>query len=161
MSSKPFFLRLSLVQRIIIGLVIGAVLGLVCPGASWIALLGKLFVGALKAIAPTLVFFLVISSLARSSIGFDRRFGFVIFEYILSTFLAALTAVALCFAFPVKIRLAEETVKQAAPGGVWEVLGNQLIGMVSNPLQAFADANYISVLFWAIIIGVLSREFAS
>ncbi len=161
MSNKPFFLRLSLVQRIIIGLVIGAVLGLVCPGASWIALLGKLFVGGLKAIAPTLVFFLVISSLARSSIGFDRRFGFVIFEYLLSTFLAALTAVALCFLNPVKIRLSEEVVNQTAPGGVWEVLGQQLIGMVSNPLQAIAEANYISVLFWAIIIGVLSREFAS
>ena len=161
MSSKPFFLRLSLVQRIIIGLIIGAVLGLLCPGASWISLLGKLFVGALKAIAPLLVFVLVISSLARSSIGFDRRFGFVIFEYLLSTFLAALTAVAVCFAYPVKIRLAEEAVRQTAPGGVWEVLGHQLLGMVSNPLQAIADANYISVLFWAIIIGVLSREFAS
>ena len=160
-SSKPFFLRLSLVQRIIIGLIIGAVLGLLCPGASWIALLGKLFVGALKAIAPLLVFVLVISSLARSSIGFDRRFGFVIFEYLLSTFLAALTAVAVCFAYPVKIHLAEEAVDQAAPTGVWEVLGQQLLGMVSNPFQAIADANYISVLFWAIIIGMLSREYAS
>ena len=161
MSTKPFFFRLSLVQRIIIGLFIGAVLGLFCPGAYWVALLGKLFVGALKGIAPMLVFVLVISSLARSSIGFDRRFGFVIFEYLLSTFLAALTAVALCFSFPVKIRLAEETVNQAAPGGVWEVLGHQLQGMVTNPLQAIVDANYISILFWAIIIGVLSREFAS
>lgn len=161
MSNKPFFLRLSLVQRIIIGLIVGAILGLLCPGASMIAILGKLFVGALKAIAPILVFVLVISSLARSRIGFDRRFSFVIFEYILSTFLAALTAVAVCFVYPVKMHLAEKSVSQTAPGKVWEVLDNQLLGMVSNPLQAIMDANYISVLFWAIIIGVVSRKFAS
>jgi serine/threonine transporter len=104
---------------------------------------------------------MVISSLARSAAGFDRRFGFVIFEYMLSTFLAALTAVVLCFLFPVKMRLTVDAVEQAAPGGVWEVLGKQLVGMVSNPVQAIVDANYISVLFWAIIIGALAKEFAS
>jgi len=117
-------------------------------------------VGALKAIAPLLVFVLVIASLARSVTGFDRRFGFVIFEYLFSTFLAALTAVVISFAYPVKITLTEG-VEQAAPSNVWEVLGNQLLGMVSNPLQAISEANYISVLFWAVIIGALCREFAT
>ena len=161
MLHKSFYFRLSLVQRIIIGLIIGILLGLFCPGATGIAILGKLFVGALKAIAPILVFVLVISSLASSTTGFDRRFGFVIFEYILSTFLAALTAVFLFFAYPVKIRLTEEAAAQTAPGSVLEVLEHQLLGMVSNPVQAIADANYISILFWAIIIGALCRKFSS
>ena len=161
MSSKPFFFRFSLVQSIIIGLTLGAIMGLLFPGARWLALFGRLFVDSLKAIAPLLVFIMVISSLARSSIGFDRRFGFVIFEYLLSTFLAALTAVALCFAYPVKIRLVPETVSQVVPGGVWEVLGHQVLSMVSNPFQAIAEANYISVLFWAIVMGGVSRKYAS
>ena len=110
--------RLNLVQRIILGLILGLVLGLLFPRAVWIGTLGGLFVGSLKAIAPLLVFVLVISSLASSSTGFDRRFGFVIFEYMFSTFLAALTAVFFCFRFPVKLTLVGDAVTQTAPGSV-------------------------------------------
>ena len=161
MSQRPFFLRLKLVHRIILGLIIGIVLGLFWPGAGWIAIFGKLFVGALKSIAPVLVFVLVIESLARSNTGFDRRFSFVIFEYLFSTFLAALTAVTLSFAFPVKIHLAGSTVEQTAPDNVWKMLEDQLLSMVSNPIQAIIDANYISVLFWAIVIGILFKKLSS
>ena len=153
--------RLSLPQRIAIGLVFGTILGRLVPGAYWLGLPGSLFVGALKAIAPALVFILVIASLSRSGEGFDRRFGFVIFEYLFSTFLAALTALAACYLFPVKIILTEDAAQQAAPGGIWEVLEGQLLGMVSNPMQAISDANYMSILFWAIVIGVLAKKFAS
>ncbi len=152
------YCRISLVKRILIGLVLGVALGLLVPGASGIAVLGKMFVDALKAIAPLLVFMLVISSLAKSKSGFDRRFGFVVFEYIFSTFLAALTAVGLSFAFPVKLRLAEVASSQAAPDGVWEIFQMQMLGMVTNPMRALAEANYIAILFWAIIIGLLARE---
>ncbi|MBO7091260.1 MAG: serine/threonine transporter SstT, partial [Victivallales bacterium] len=48
-----------------------------------------------------------------------------------------------------------------APEGVWEIIEKQLLGMVANPFQAIADANYISILFWAIVIGVLTKKFAS
>ena len=153
---------LSLPQRILIGLVIGTILGLVFPQASWIGILGSLFVGGLKAVAPLLVFLLVISSLARSQAGFDRRFGFVIFEYLLSTFLAAIVAVVASFLFPVSIALdVKQAVESAAPGCIWEILERQLLGMVANPMQAIAEANYISILFWAILIGVLAKKFAS
>ncbi|MBP5638849.1 MAG: serine/threonine transporter SstT [Victivallales bacterium] len=161
MSFRFSIRRFSLVQRIFAGLVIGAILGLVFPDASWIGILGTLFVGALKAIAPVLVFFLVISSLTGKKGGFDRRFGFVIFEYVFSTLLAAMTAVALSFLFPVKIRLADTSVSQMAPGSIIEVLEIQLLGVVTNPLKAIIDGNYISILFWAIIIGILSKSFAS
>ena len=153
--------HLSLPKRIVIGLIIGTILGIYCPNLYWISTLGSLFVGGLKSIAPVLVFFLVIASLSKSSSGFDRRFGFVIFEYMLSTFLAALLAVCASFLFPIRITLTTEEVAQSAPGGVWEVLENQLLGIVSNPIQALSEANYISILFWAIIIGVLAKKYAS
>ena len=73
--------RTSLIIRIIIGLVIGALLGLLCPGITWLGTLGDLFVGALKAIAPVLVFALVVSALAQGRNKMDRRFGLVIFLY--------------------------------------------------------------------------------
>ncbi len=161
-KSKYSFTNLSLPQRILIGLAVGTILGLLFPNASWIGILGSLFVGGLKAIAPMLVFLLVIASLARSQTGFDRRFGFVIFEYLLSTFLAAIVAVAASFLYPVKIALdVEQVVENTAPGGVWEILEAQLLGMVANPMKSIADANYISILFWAILIGALAKKFAS
>ena len=160
-ESKSFLSRLSLPQRILIGLVLGTILGLTVPQATFIGLLGSLFVGALKAIAPLLVFFLVISSLCRNQTGFDRRFGFVIFEYLLTTLLAAFVAVAASFVFPVSMSLeGVEAAANTAPGGVFEVLEKQLLGMVSNPIQAIAEGSYLSILFWAIIIGVLAKRFA-
>ena len=163
MSKKLFaFSRLSLPQRIVIGLIIGTLLGLFLPNASWIGIFGSLFVGALKAIAPVLVFILVIASLSRSQTGFDRRFGFVIFEYLLSTFLAAVVAVIVSFTYPVSMSLdVQNAASGNAPDGVWEIIEKQLLGMVANPFQAIADANYISILFWAIVIGVLTKKFAS
>ena len=163
MSKTLFaFSRLSLPQRIVIGLVIGTLLGLFLPNASWIGIFGSLFVGALKAIAPVLVFILVIASLSRSQAGFDRRFGFVIFEYLLSTFLAAVAAVLVSFTYPVSMSLdVQNAASGNAPEGVWEIIEKQLLGMVANPFQAIADANYISILFWAIVIGVLAKKFAS
>ena len=163
MSKTPFaFSRLSLPQRIVIGLVIGTLLGLFLPNASWIGIFGSMFVGALKAIAPVLVFILVLASLSHSQAGFDRRFGFVIFEYLLSTFLAALAAVLVSFTYPVSMSLdVQNAASGNAPEGVWEIIEKQLLGMVANPFQAIADANYISILFWAIVIGVLTKKFAS
>ena len=163
MTKSRFFLKgLSLPQRILLGMVMGTILGLLFPKASWIGIPGLLFVGGLKAIAPMLVFFLVIASLSRSQTGFDRRFSFVIFEYLLSTFLAAIAAVVLSFLYPVSITLdVKQAVEGAVPGGIGEVLEKQLLGMVNNPIQAIAEANYLSILFWAILIGVLAKKFAA
>ena len=152
----------SLIIRILIGLVIGAALGILFPKAEWIAIFGNMFVGALKAIAPLLVFVLVISSLAQGTSGFDSRFGFVIFEYLFSTFLAAIVAVIYCFLFPITITLNGETADVgAAPSGIGEVFSNLLTGMISNPIAAVANANFIAVLFWAVIFGILMKRLAS
>ena len=159
-ASKSLLSRLSLPQRILIGLILGTVLGLLVPQATFIGILGSLFVGALKAIAPLLVFTLVISSLCHNQTGFDRRFGFVIFEYLLTTLLAALVAVAASFAFPVSMSLEGVEAVESAPGGVFEVLESQLVGMVSNPILAIASGSYLSILFWAVVIGVLAKKFA-
>ncbi|MBQ7652333.1 MAG: serine/threonine transporter SstT [Victivallales bacterium] len=152
--------KLSLPQRILIGLIVGTILGLVFPNATVIGLLGGLFVGALKAIAPLLVFVLIIASLCHNKTGFDRRFSFVIFEYMLSTFLAACVAVIASFLFHVTMSLDGDAANQSAPGGVLEVLEMQLLGMVTNPISAIAHANYLSILFWAVVIGIIAKKYA-
>ena len=150
----------SLILKIVIGMVIGAILGLVVPKATGIAIFGTLFVGALKAIAPVLVFILVMSALTQSRPGIGKQFRTVIVLYILNTFLAAVIAVVFSFLFPVKITLTD-AVEQAAPGGVTEVLTTLLNNCVANPFNALANANYLGILVWAILLGIGLRILAS
>lgn len=151
----------SLIIRIAIGLVIGAVLGVAAPKATAISILGELFVGALKAVAPILVFVLVMSSLARAGNGIGKKFRTVIILYLLSTLLAAVVAVIGSFTFPVTIKLANMTVEQTAPGGIVEVLQSLLIKMVTNPVTALMEANYIGVLAWSVILGLALKKHGS
>ncbi len=150
----------SLIIRILIGLILGAVLGLLIPGVTAISILGNVFVGALKAVAPVLVFVLVLSSLANAKGGVGKRFRTVILLYILSTCLAAFTAVIGSFLFPVTIQLADAT-ESTAPGGIGEVLTVLLNNMVQNPVKAVAEGNYVGILTWAIIFGLGMKQLAS
>ena len=146
-TSKFFLLRLSLPQRIIIGLVIGTLLGLFIPQATWIGVLGSLFVGALKAIAPILVFVLVASSIANAKGGNARKFRTVIILYLFSTLCAAVVAVLVNFVHPVTIELAglDPTQGFTPPGSMGEIVTNLLTSVIANPVGALADANYIGI----------------
>ena len=148
---------ISLVKRIVAGLVIGAILGLAVPSATGIAILGNVFVGALKAIAPLLVFFLVISSLCYSGKSHGGVIKTVIIMYMFSTFLAAVIAVISSFMFPVTLTLAEASSDLSAPQGIAEVLSTLLGNIVANPIDSLVNANYIGVLFWAVLIGIGMR----
>ena len=138
--------------RILIGLVIGAILGLIVPQWTGIGILGHIFVSALKAIAPVLVAFLVCSSIAKAQGGLGPRFRTVIILYLSATLVAATVAVAGSFLFPVTIDL-KDAASGSASGGLADVFKNLLSNMVMNPLQAVASANYIGILFWAIVVG--------
>lgn len=151
----------SLILRIVIGLVIGIILALTVPQATAISILGNLFVGALKAIAPILVFFLVMSSLAQATNGIGKRFRTVIFLYMLSTLLASIVAVFASFAFPVTLKLTEAATDTAPPSGIGEVFSNLLNNAVANPVAALINANYIGILTWAIIFGLALKNIAS
>ncbi len=146
--------NISLVIRILIGLIIGAVLGLIVPQATAIGILGDIFVGALKAIAPLLVFFLVISSLANAKNSHGGVIRTVIILYMFSTFLAAFIAVIASRLFPVEMILVDAVTDTAAPQGVVEVLKNLLLNVVSNPVSSLANANYVGILAWAVLIGL-------
>ena len=152
---------ISLIVRILIGLILGAVLALVAPGAMWITELGNLFVGALKGIAPVLVFVIVTSALAQGSSKLDRRFGTVIWLYMLTTFLAAGIATIASFAFPQNIVLAEAAEGSAAPQGLSEVLNTLISNFVANPVSSLMSGNYIGILFWACLFGVALKRIAS
>ena len=153
--------NMSLILRILIGLVIGAALGLLFPKAAWISLFGDIFVGALKAVAPILVFVLVISSLSRANSGIGKKFRTVIILYMLSTFLAAIVAVFASFFFPVTLKLTETAVTDTAPGGISEVLHSLLNNIVANPVESLMNANYIGILTWAVIFGLALKKYAS
>lgn len=151
----------SLIVRILCGLVIGAVLGLLFDNLEVISLLGTIFVGALKAVAPVLVFVLVISALAQGNDKLDRRFGLVITLYMASTFLASFVAVVGSYFFPQTIMLSEAAEADTVPTGVGEVLSNLLVNMVGNPIGAIVDGKYIGILFWAVILGLAAKRVAS
>lgn len=151
----------SLIIRILCGLLIGAVLGLLFDNLQVITLLGTIFVGALKAIAPVLVFVLVVSALAQGNDKLDRRFGLVILLYMVSTFLASVVAVIGSYIFPQTIMLSEAAEADTVPTGVGEVLSNLLVNMVGNPIGAIVDGRYIGILFWAVVLGLASKRVAS
>lgn len=144
----------SLVVRILFGLIIGAVLGLIVPQAAAIGILGDIFVGALKAIAPLLVFFLVISSLSNATNSHGGVIRTVIGLYMFSTFLAAIIAVIASRLFPVELILVDAVTDTAAPQGILEVLKNLLMNIVANPISSLANANYVGILAWAVLIGL-------
>ena len=151
------WMSISLVLRIVIGLIIGAILGFLLPSQQWISIFGDMFVGALKGIAPVLVFVLVASSLANAKGGNADRFKVVIFLYMLSTLIAAFVAVCMNFTFRVKVPLTGvENVAEdlTPPGSVFEVLKNLCLSFVANPVNAIANANYIAILFWAVVVGL-------
>ncbi len=148
----------NLILRIFIGLVCGTILALVIPQAHFISLFGDLFVGSLKGIAPILVFVLVASALATSNSKVDSRFGTVIFLYMLSTFLAAVTAVVGSFLFPQTMVFTEAALDSTPPGGVAEVLTNVLTNIVSNPITALSSGNYMGILFWAVLFGLAMKK---
>ena len=150
--------RTSLIKRIAIGVVIGAVLGLLVPKFTVIGLLGDMFVGGLKAIAPLLVFALVANALSQTREGQQSNMKTVIVLYLFGTFAAALTAVISHYIFPISLKLgAAAATKATAPQGVGEVFKDLLLKMVDNPVNALAQANYIGVLVWAVIFGFAMR----
>lgn len=151
-------MSIPLVLRISLGLLIGVILGLVLPQATFIAMLGKIFISALKGIAPILVLFLVISSLANAGKNLGARFKTVILLYLISTLIAAVVAVVISFIFPLTVTLSG-SVEASAPGKLSEVFGTLLTNMVMNPIQALSTGNYVGILFWAILVGVSVRKF--
>lgn len=151
--------HLSLVKRILIGLILGIVLAVTIPEtAKPVMIFGSLFVGALKAIAPILVFFLVMGAISQHKSGQQTNMKGIIVLYLLGTFLAGLTAVVVSFIFPVSLTLAAGVEGISAPGGVTEVLRTLLLNIVDNPVKALFNANYIGILSWAVLLGVALRH---
>lgn len=140
--------------KILVGIIIGAILALLIPGISPISMLGDMFVGALKGIAPILVGILVTSSVSKAGTGLGGRFKTVISLYIASTLLAAILAVFAARLFPVDIVLNDmASTSNAAPGSLGDVFKTILKDITINPITALASANYLSILFWSVIIG--------
>lgn len=151
--------RTNLIKRIIIGVILGLILGVAFPKLSGIGILGDLFVGGLKAVAPLLVFVLVANALSQHEKGQKTNMSTVVGLYLVGTLAAALVAVLVNYIFPLKLTLdnvAESDL--SAPEGVAEVFKDLLLKIVDNPVNAIASANYIGVLAWAVIFGLAMRN---
>ncbi len=159
------YTEVSLIKRILVGLVVGAILALLIPASSEgalaaagsiIGLLGTIFVNALKAVAPVLVFFLVISALENAKAANGMKV--VILLYIIGTLVAAVVAVIGSWLFPIELTLIPSPEEQASPSGIGEVLETLIMNIVANPVGALTDANYIGILAWAILLGIALRK---
>ena len=150
--------KTNLIKRISLGIFCGALLAILFPKASASGLLGEIFVGGLKAIAPLLVFSLVSNALSQQKKGQQSNMRTVIVLYLLGTFAAAIVAVLASFIFPISIDLTEAKQTIASPDGIGQVLSNLLLKLVDNPINALVSANYIGVLSWAVIFGIAMRE---
>lgn len=150
--------EISLVKRIIGGLIVGILLGLFVPQLAFLSTLGDLFVGALKAVAPLLVLFLVMSALSKHQQGKKTNMKSIIFLYILGTLIAGCVAVIASFIFPIELKLGETASSVTPPGGINEVLKTLLMNIVSNPVDALVKANYIGILTWAVLLGIALKK---
>ncbi|MGL4819641.1 MAG: serine/threonine transporter SstT [Bacilli bacterium] len=147
--------EISLVIRIVIGMTVGLVCALLVPNEVTIfPLFGSLFIGALKGIAPLLVFFLVISAIAQYKKGQQSNMKSVVGLYLVGTFIAGSIAVIGSMLFPVQLTLTAGADNVAPPGGIGEVMNTLLMNIVANPISALVNANYIGILFWAVLLGV-------
>ena len=151
--------KISLIQQIVLGLVIGIVLGVFFPKQlSGISLLGELFVGALKAVAPVLVLFLVMAAIVQHKSGQKTNMKSIIVLYLIGTFLASLTAVIASFIFKVKLILTAGATDMSPPEGLIEVLKTLLLKVIDNPLNAIITANYIGILAWGVLLGIAFKH---
>ncbi|OAM18501.1 serine/threonine transporter SstT [Eikenella corrodens] len=165
-SPFGFFTSLGLVTQIAIGLVLGILVGVLVrntTAASAVveigAILGSLFVGALKAVAPILVFALVTSAISQHRSGNPTNIRPILVLYLVGTFAAAVVAVGASFLFPSQLLLSGvEAASNEAPTGIGEVMRHLLMNLVSNPIQALANANYIGILAWALVLGTAFRQ---
>lgn len=150
--------NLSLINRIIIGMAIGILLGITVPQFTVLGMLGTVFVNALKAIAPLLVFFIVMSALAQHKEGHETNMKSIVMLYLFGTFAAALVGVIASYAFPITMTLGEGATEVAAPQGIAAVLQALILKIVDNPLNAIISGNYIGILSWAVLFGMAFRK---
>ncbi|WP_427137280.1 serine/threonine transporter SstT [Psychrobacillus psychrodurans] len=151
--------QVSLVKRIVIGIIIGAILALTVPsGASWISILGSLFVGALKAVAPVLVLFIVMHAIAVHKSGKKTNMKSILGLYALGTFLAGAVAVVASFLFPITLTLTAGVEDLTPPEGIAEVIETLLFNLVANPIDAIVNANYLGILIWAVVLGLALKN---
>ena len=150
----------SLILKIVVGVIAGAILGFFVPQWSVIGFVGEIFVSALKAIAPILVFVLVASAISKAKSGIGPKYRMIIIIFLLTNFIAALVAVLMCYMFPLNIYLSSASVA-SAPGGLGEIMRDMILNIFSNPIKSLAEGEYLGILFWSIIIGFALRIVAS
>ncbi|WIX31652.1 serine/threonine transporter SstT [Salinicola sp. JS01] len=158
-SSAPSFLRLGLIPQIVIGILLGLLVAQLAPAlAQSFEILGQIFISALKAIAPILVFVLVMAAIASHERGQPTQIRGVLALYLIGTLVAALVAVSASFLFPTTLIIDAPQADGTPPSGIAEILRNLLLSAMDNPVAALTNANFIGILAWAVGLGLLLRR---
>ncbi|WP_273382598.1 serine/threonine transporter SstT [Actinobacillus porcinus] len=172
MASSRFislFFHGSLVKRIVVGLIFGVIAALISPDlepvfgfnlAEKVGLLGALFVKGLRAVAPILIFVLVIAAIANKKVGSKSNMKDIVVLYVIGTFGASVIAVLASFLFPMYIPLSTAADSLSPPGSVTEVFAVVISNIFANPVEAIATSNFIGILAWAIALGLALRHAA-
>ncbi len=150
----------SLILKIIIGLIIGTILGILVPKWEIIGFLGELFVSTLKAIAPILVFILVVTAISQAKTGDGSKFKVIVILFLFTNFVATIISILACYIYPVSIHLTSVSTV-ATPGGIGDIMGEMILKIFSNPIESLVNGEYLGILFWSIVIGVALRTVAS
>lgn len=150
----------SLILKIIIGLIIGTILCIAVPKWEIIGFLGEVFVSTLKAIAPILVFVLVVSAISQAKTGDGSKFKMIVIIYLFTNFMAAIISIIACYIYPVSIHLTSVS-NVTAPGGIGDILSEMVLKIFASPLQSLVEGEYLGILFWSIVIGVALKLVAS
>lgn len=152
---------LSIVKRVMIGLITGLTLSLIIPGVPYISLLGDIFINALRAVAPFLILFIVMNSLSKSRKGLGKRFKVVLCLYLLSSITSSIIAAMVCMSFPITVNLDVEVGEIVHIDEMSDLVSAIVLGAVTNPIFAISQGQYLGILFWAIILGVVMNSVAT
>ena len=151
--------RTSLVTQIVIAMIAGIALAVLFPAATpKVAILGTLFISALKAVAPVLVFILVIAAISNHKPGEATHVRPVLFLYLVGTLVASVVGVTASLWFPSTLVLQAPAQAANAPMHIQDVLLTLLMNVVDNPVRALMSANYIGILAWAVGFGMAMRH---
>ena len=151
--------RTSLVTQIVIAMIAGIALAVLFPAATpKVAILGTLFISALTAVAPVLVFILVIAAISNHKPGEATHVRPVLFLYLVGTLVASVVGVTASLWFPSTLVLQAPAQAANAPMHIQDVLLTLLMNVVDNPVRALMNANYIGILAWAVGFGMAMRH---
>ncbi|WP_370388400.1 serine/threonine transporter SstT [Snodgrassella alvi] len=149
----------NLIVRMLVCMIIGAFIAAFLPqyGVK-LEFLGRVFIQALRAAAPILVFVLVISSIVNNKFDNVSSIKSVAWLYAITVLISAILASTVSYLYPLHLVMDVPPASEKPPEGVAEILMNIILKFVDNPIDALATGNFLSILAWSTALGIALRH---